>query len=132
MSEERAIPRVCSVCHFRLHRFGPRFHALQSEMMPLQFKTTAKPMTITKQVPAGLLQALGLHKGDFISVRDESSDTFTLEITSPVPQTGPRASLSRRQAALARFALGAAVEKASTEEELDDARYEHLRAKHLK
>jgi hypothetical protein len=89
-------------------------------------------MTITKQVPAGLLQALGLHKGDFISVRDESSDTFTLEITSLVPQAAPKASLSRRQAALAKFALGAAVEEASTEEELDDARYEHLRAKHLK
>lgn len=100
--------------------------------MPLQFQPTDKPMTITKQVPAGLLQALGLQKGDFISVRDESSDTFTLEITSLVPQAAPKASLSRRQAALAKFALGAAVEEASAEEELDDARYEHLRAKHLK
>lgn len=89
-------------------------------------------MTITKQVPAGLLQALGLHKGDFISVRDESSDTFTLEITTALPQSAPKASLSSRQAALAKFAVGSAVEMSSTEEALDDARYEHLRAKHLK
>lgn len=84
-------------------------------------------MTITKQVPAGLLHALGLHKGDFISVRDESSDTFTLEITSPVPQAAPKASLSRRQAALAKFAVGAVVEHTSSEQELEDVRYEHLR-----
>lgn len=89
-------------------------------------------MTITKQVPAGLLHALGLHKGDFISVRDESSDTFTLEITTALPQSAPKASLSRRQAALAKFAVGSAVEMPSSEEALDDARYEHLRAKHLK
>lgn len=89
-------------------------------------------MTITKQVPAGLLQALGLHKGDFISVRDESPDTFTLEITTAVTQTTPKESLSRRQAALTKFAVGAVVERHSSEQELDDARYEHLRAKHLK
>lgn len=89
-------------------------------------------MTITKQVPVGLLQALGLHKGDFMSVRDESSDTFTIEITSAMPQAIAKAPLSRRQAALAKFAVGANVEKTSTEEELKDARYEHLRAKHLK
>lgn len=89
-------------------------------------------MTITKQVPAGLLQALGLHKGDFMTVRDESSDSFTIEITTARPPSAPKASLSCRQAALAKFALGAAVENASTEMELDDARYEHLRAKHLK
>jgi hypothetical protein len=88
-------------------------------------------MTITKQVPAGLLQAIGMHKGDFISVRDERSDTFH-EITSAVPQTTSKASLSRRQDATAKFAVDLAVESAFSEEELGDARYEHLRAKHLK
>ncbi len=89
-------------------------------------------MTITKQVPARLLRALGLHKGDLMAVRDESSDSFTIEITTAAAQTSATAPLNRRQAALAKFAVGAVVEDGSSEQELDDARYEHLRAKHLK
>jgi len=89
-------------------------------------------MTTIKQVPAGLLQALGLHKGDFMSVKDESSGNFTIEITSTVVQNELQATMDHRQCALARFADGAAVQQASTEQELDDARYEYLRAKHLK
>ena len=90
-------------------------------------------MTITKQVPASLLQALGLHKGDFLTVKDESPSAFVIEITSAIGQEpGPSPVADQRQAALARFGVGAVVAEPSTEEALDDARYEALRAKHLK
>lgn len=89
-------------------------------------------MTTIKQVPAGLLQALGLHKGDFMTVRDELSGSFIIEITSPAVQSGTQTETGHRQNALAKFATGAVVKQASTEQELDDARYEYLCAKHLK
>jgi antitoxin component of MazEF toxin-antitoxin module len=88
-------------------------------------------MTTIKQVPATLLQALGLHKGDFLTVRDESPSEFVIEITTGLHPTSPPDDNTRR-AALARFAIGAKIEQPATEQELDDARYEALRAKHLK
>ena len=87
-------------------------------------------MTTIKQVPATLLQALGLHKGDFLTVRDESPSEFVIEITTALHPTSPPD--DTRRAALARFANGATIEQPATEQELDDARYEALRAKHLK
>jgi antitoxin component of MazEF toxin-antitoxin module len=90
-------------------------------------------MTITKQVPAGLLQALGLHKGDFMTVKDESSLSFVVEITSAKVPANSKAVMDHRQTALAKFAAGTAIAQSSTtEQELDDGRYEYLRAKHLK
>lgn len=87
-------------------------------------------MTTIKQVPATLLQALGLHKGDFLTVRDESPSEYVIEITTAFQPSA--AHDDGRRAALARFAAGATVEQPATEQELDDARYEALRAKHLK
>lgn len=46
--------------------------------------------------------------------------------------TNPKEPLYRRQAALAQFAVGSVVEHASSEQELDEARYEYLRTKHLR
>ena len=90
-------------------------------------------MTTIKQVPASLLQALGLHKGDLLTVMDESPSAFVIEITSaPARDTLPSSQDDSRRAALARFSVGAHVEHPSTETELDDARFEALRAKHLK
>ena len=106
--------------------------ALQLEMMPLQFQPHEASMTITKQVPAGLLQALGLHKGDLMTVRDESSDSFIVEITPAEDQFSTKAPMSHRQAALQRFSVGASVEHAASEKEIDEARYDYLRTKHLK
>ena len=89
-------------------------------------------MTTIKQVPAGLLHALGLHKGDFLTVKDESPGAFVIEITRTSAEDAPVAQADHRQAALASFAAGVGVAHFSTEEELDEARYEHLRSKHLK
>lgn len=90
-------------------------------------------MTTIKQVPAGLLQALGLHKGDFLTVKDESPSAYVIEITTAFDRAAPPAPRDdARRAALARFAVGAVVEQPLTDQELDDARYAALRAKHLK
>ena len=87
-------------------------------------------MTTIKRVPAALLQALGMHKGDLLTVRDESPGGYLIEITTA---TAPiSAADDARRAALARFASGAKVEHHSTAQELDDARYEALRAKQVK
>lgn len=89
-------------------------------------------MTIVKQVPAGLLKALGLQKGDFMYVKDESPGKFTIEITSSAAQNELQRTLSHRQKALAKFAVGAGLLEASAQQKLDHARYKFLRAKHLK
>jgi hypothetical protein len=90
-------------------------------------------MTTTKQIPAGVLRALGLHKGDFLTVKDESPDTFVVEITTASDRNpAPLSKDGLRRAALARFATGAFVDQPASEEELDEARYQGLRAKHVK
>jgi hypothetical protein len=87
-------------------------------------------MTTIKKVPSSLLQGLGLRKGDFLTVRDESPSEYLIEITTAFQPTAPQE--DTRRAALARFAAGAMVARPSSHQELDDARFEDLRAKHLK
>jgi bifunctional DNA-binding transcriptional regulator/antitoxin component of YhaV-PrlF toxin-antitoxin module len=90
-------------------------------------------MSTTKEIPAGVLRALGLHKGDFLMVKDESADTFVVEITTAVDRDSPPLSKDDiRRAALARFATGAFVGQPASQEELDEARSRDLRAKHVK
>ena len=104
-----------------LRSFDPHLSLIQ---------TKQATMTTIKQVPASLLHALGLHKGDFLTVRDESPSEYVVEITTALhPTVAPD---DTRLAALARFASGVTVDNPAAEQELDDARYEALRAKHLK
>jgi hypothetical protein len=86
-------------------------------------------MTSIKQIPAGIFNALGIHKGDFLRVRDESPLAFVIEVTSA---SQPSSKDEHRQAALARFASGAHVPGRESEAEREDARFEYLRCKHLK
>lgn len=90
-------------------------------------------MTTLKQVPLGLLQSLGLHKGDFLTVKEESPQGALVEITTTAksaPELADHESV--RRAAFTRFAAGADVPRQSTESELAEARFSDLRAKHLK
>jgi hypothetical protein len=88
-------------------------------------------MTTIKQIPVGVLRALGLHKGDFLTVRDETPTAFVVEITTAA-QAPSESGNDVRRSALERFAAGAAPSQAACDQELDDARFEYLRAKHLK
>lgn len=76
------------------------------------------------------LSVAGLHKGDFLTVRDESPNEYVIEITTAVHPTGSQMDI--RRAALARFATGTTVAQPSSTQELDDARCQDLRAKHVK
>jgi len=60
---------------------------------------------------------------------DESPQGYLVEITTAVEFPNPEAA---RQAALARFAAGALVHQDLSQQELADARYADLKAKHLK
>ncbi|MDB6071338.1 MAG: hypothetical protein JWL81_2509 [Verrucomicrobiales bacterium] len=90
-------------------------------------------MTTIKKVSSTLLQGLGLHKGDFLTVMDESDNGFVIQITTASEEAlSPQDHQSDKRAALARFAAGTEVLQPSTDQEMDDARYAALKAKHLK
>lgn len=90
-------------------------------------------MTTIKKVPSALFQGLGLHKGDFLTVVDESAHEVVIQITTLGDDTSsPQAKNTEKCLALSRFASGTGVLQLSTEQELDDARYAALKAKHLR